>query len=104
MLAEFSSRRFVIEAENSCRRVAWDMEKALALKADALLLVVPSAGVAHACWREARRKLTGERSLGLGIHILTLGTVHQWLSNYFRLISAPIEASASKTFPGQNTH
>lgn len=103
ILAEFNSWRLVIEAENTCRRIDWDIQKAWSLEADALLIVVPNTRVAHACRWEARQKTAGVKVSRLEIHILTLGVVHQWLSDYFRLISAPIEAFASKTFPGQNT-
>lgn len=102
ILADLRSRRLVVEAENSCRRVGWDVEKARALMVDALLIVTPSARVAHACRQEARRKMAVENCPGFGIYVLTLGLVHQWLSNYFRLFSAPFEASASKTFPGKD--
>jgi hypothetical protein len=104
MLADFGSRRLVVEAENSSRRVAWDIEKARQLGADALLILVPSARVAHACRREARCKMTTQASSGLEIYFMTLGRVHRWLSEYFLLFSPSIEASASQTIPGKDLH
>lgn len=104
IVADLGSRRLAVEVENSCRRVAWDIEKARALKAADLLIVAPTAGVAQACRREARRKVAVEGFSGLGIYILTLPLAHQWLSNCFRLISPPIEASASKTFPRETAN
>jgi hypothetical protein len=102
IFADFGSRRLAIELETSHLRVPWDIEKARALNVEDLLIPVPSAVVAQACRRVVRRELATQGSSGMGVYVLTLPNVHQWLSNYSRLISTSIEAPASKTCTARN--
>jgi len=104
LLAQLGPKRLVMEVENSCRRVCWDVEKARALGANALIILVPDGRVASACRREVRRLLAASSPQEFCICILTLGSVHQWLNKYFRLFSTPIETSASKTFFKESQH
>lgn len=98
LLAHFRSTRLVIEGENTQHRVGWDIDKAAALRADALAILTPNCRVARACWRVVQRKGVPAEAPKLWICVLTLGAFHQWLDQSFRLFSGLFEHS--KTIPG----
>jgi len=75
LFAEIGSKRFVIEAERSARRVDRDLLKAMSLAADELWIVVPTGHEVHAVDRKLSRM--GVRLPQPGLFVLTLGQALQ---------------------------
>lgn len=81
LFVRLPDRRLAIEAELSAKRIAGDLGKATAARADELWIVVPTSAVA----KSVRRKLS---RLGAGyspllVFILTLGEARQRIKNCF---------------------
>ena len=85
------------EAENTPRRVGWDIDKAIAAGTHGLIIMVPTWQVARACRREVRRKRAQGAVGSLWICVLTLGAFQQWFRINFHLFSSSFDKS--KTFP-----
>lgn len=78
--------RAVVEAENRSEREVGDVYKAIALKADVLLLVTPTSQVAQSI--RASLKRAGMEASGLRILVLTQGAARQWVEHKSQLMSA----------------
>lgn len=80
LLIWYCQDKIVCEAELSADRVCTDVEKAAALDATLLLIVVPQSRVA----KSARRRIQRSRNLivpqDMGISILPLGPALQWVT------------------------
>ena len=75
------------EVESDPRRVLWDIEKARAAAAKFLLILTPTASVARCC-RDKILPCEEQDRLGpLGVFVLPLGALPQWIKEYLPLIS-----------------
>ena len=83
LFIEWREHRIVCEAELSARRVLWDLEKAKALDATLLVIVVPRRVVAEAAWRRVKHSSTS--SSNVQFWILPLGPALQRLRSCFPL-------------------
>jgi hypothetical protein len=77
--------RLVVEAANRSEREVGDVSKAIALKADALLLVTPTSPVARSIRASLQRAAV--LASGLRILVLTQGAARQWVAHKSHLMS-----------------
>jgi len=84
LYAELNSHYICIEAELSAKRIANDLNKAMALNATALWIVVPNVQVKRAVKRQLNRLHLRSSA---GIFVLTLGQAIDRVRNCFPLIS-----------------
>lgn len=73
--------RLVAEIEISPDRVANDLEKALALQARRLWIIVPTAAIREAVRRKLSRSARLDHDDVPDIKVMTLGSALQWLKN-----------------------
>ena len=99
LLIDWPGRRVVVEAENSAVRVARDVAKASALKADDLLLVAPNPEVARAI-RQALKRIP-QNIASLRILVLTPGAARQWIANQSHLIRTHAPGTSDNKFQPQ---
>ncbi len=101
---DFPSFPIACEAETTPRRIQWDKEKARAMGAGTLLILVPTGRVARAC----RTKAAAEKPLYGGVYpetfFLTLGAFNKWLVQCFSLISRSFETSKTTLLPSSDIH
>lgn len=81
LLVIHQSRRIVIEAERSLDRVRWDIIKAVALRADQLLIVFPTGRLARVAQKRADEAKASWNLEKLEILCLSLGAALQQLSD-----------------------
>lgn len=85
LLVEIKSKRIVIEAERSARRISADLLKAMVLEADELWIVVPTGRELHAVHRKLLRM--GIRVPQPGIFLLTYGQALQRVNEFMPLFA-----------------
>ena len=82
LMAELNYRRIVVEVECSPKRIASDLEKAMALDSDELWIVVPNGQIRAAVGRKLSRLRIAPSS---GLFVLTLPQAAQRVANCFRV-------------------
>jgi len=85
LLVNLDSKIIAVEAELSSKRISRDLQKAHAVNADELWVVVPNNRVAQAVRQRFRN--TKNTSQSPPVFILTQGQALQRLRNYFPLFS-----------------
>lgn len=104
LLAERGSTRWVVEAERTCERLARDVDKAVALQAQLLLVVTPTARDARRVGRRLRELRPGR--LPCRVCVLPLGVVLQRLAQKSDLMSrryVPRDIKSKKS-PHKESH
>jgi len=77
LLVIHQSRRIVIEAERSLDRVRWDIIKAVALRADQLLIVFPTTRLVRVAQKRADEAKAFWKLQNIEIFCLTVGAALQ---------------------------